>query len=211
MDGFHDVRFPLAVAFGSAGGPERRTEIVALGSGREQRNQRWSMSKRRYDAGTGVRDVDDLQTVVDFFEERRGRLYGFRFQDPLDHKSCDPSETPAGSDQLLGVGDGVETDFTLIKTYGEDFAPYQRTISLPEDGSLLVEVAGLVRTEGADFVFSDGIISFFPHAVPIQGAAVSAGYVFDTPVRFDTDQLSISLTAFDAGDIPSIPMVEIIL
>ncbi|MEM6961150.1 MAG: DUF2460 domain-containing protein, partial [Myxococcota bacterium] len=101
----------------------------------------------------------DLQTVVDFFEERRGRLYGFRFEDPLDHKSCAPSAVPAPSDQLLGVGDGSRTDYPLIKTYGGSFAPYERAIELPVTGTLLVEVAGVARVEGGDFSLSEGLIS----------------------------------------------------
>jgi len=211
MNGFHDVRFPLRVAFGATGGPERRTEIVTLGSGREERNQRWAMSRRRYDAGTGVRTRDDLQTLVDFFEERRGRLHGFRFRDPLDNKSCAPSETPSGTDQLLGVGDGVAADFPLIKTYGDAFAPYERPIALPVAGSLLVDVGGLTRVEGADFVFAGGSVSFFAHAVPANGAAVRAGFLFDVPVRFDTDRIEVNLSRFEAGLIPSVPLVEIVL
>lgn len=211
MNGFHDVLFPLAVALGSTGGPERRTEIVALGSGREERNQRWAVSRRRYDAGTGVKTLDDLYAVVDFFEERRGQLYGFRFHDPLDHKSCAPGQDHAGTDQLLGVGDGVETDFPLIKTYGDLFAPFKRPIMLPRGGEITVDVGGVARVPGADFTFADGVISFLPHAVPPLGAAVSAGYAFDVPVRFDTDRLSVSISQFRAGAIPSIPLVEIVL
>ncbi len=211
MNGFHNVLFPLAVALGATGGPERRTEIVALGSGREERNQRWAVSRRRYDAGTGVKTLDDLYKVVEFFEERRGQLYGFRFHDPLDYKSCPPSQDFAGTDQLLGVGDGVETDFALIKTYGDLFSPYQRPIKLPRDGQLAVDVGGVTRIQGADFVFADGVITFFPHAVPQLGAAVSAGYTFDVPVRFDTDRLQVNLSQFEAGAIPSVPMVEIVL
>lgn len=210
MDGFHDVRFPLSVALGATGGPERRTEIVTLGSGREERNQRWAMSKRRYEAGTGVRTRDDLALVIDFFEERRGRLFGFRFRDPLDNRSCAPSAEPQSSDQLLGVGDGSRTDFALIKTYGDAYAPYERPILLPVAGTLLVEVGGLLRVEGADFSVADGVISFFAHAVPVLGAAVRAGYAFDVPVRFDTDRLEINMSQFEAGVIPAVPMVEIV-
>lgn len=209
MSGFHNVRFPLGVAFGSTGGPERRTEIVTLGSGREERNQRWAMSRRRFDAGTGVRNADDLQTVVRFFEERRGRLYGFRFTDPLDHKSCLPRGTIAPTDQLLGVGDGVRTVFALIKTYGDAFAPYERPITMPRSETLLVEVDGLTRVLDGDFTVSGGVIAFLPHAVPPLGATVHAGFEFDVPVRFDTDRLEVNLSRFLAGEIPSIPMVEI--
>lgn len=210
MDGFHDVSFPLAVALGSSGGPERRTEIITLGSGREERNQRWADSRRRYDAGTGVKSIDDLYKVVDFFEERRGRLFGFRFHDPLDFKSCEPGESVDRSDQVLGVGDGVATDFALIKTYGGAFEPYQRAIALPKGGTLVVDVAGLERIEGADFSFSDGVITFFASSVPPLGAEVRAGFAFDVPVRFDTDRLDVNLSQFAAGAIPSIPMVEIV-
>jgi uncharacterized protein (TIGR02217 family) len=210
MPGFHDVRFPLAVALGATGGPERRTEIVTLGSGREERNQRWAMSRRRYDAGTGVRNRNDLETVVRFFEERRGRLYGFRFHDPLDHKSCLPSETPSAGDQSLGIGDGERTSFALVKRYGDMFLPYDRPILLPVPGSLRVEVGGVTRTEGADYTVFEGVLSFFAHAVPGFGAEVTAGFLFDVPVRFDTDRLEINHSAFIAGSIPSIPMVEIV-
>jgi uncharacterized protein (TIGR02217 family) len=55
-----EVVFPLAVSLRAAGGPERRTEIVVLGSGREVRNARWADSRRRWDAGSGIRSLDDL-------------------------------------------------------------------------------------------------------------------------------------------------------
>ncbi len=78
---FHEVRFPIDIARGSRGGPERRTEIVELGSGREERNSRWAHSRRRFNAGYGVKHVNDLAAIVQFFEERRGRLHGFRYRD----------------------------------------------------------------------------------------------------------------------------------
>ena len=43
---FHAVRFPAGISLGASGGPERRTEIVVLGSGAEERNSRWADSKR---------------------------------------------------------------------------------------------------------------------------------------------------------------------
>jgi uncharacterized protein (TIGR02217 family) len=210
MDNFHDVRFPLAVSFGATGGPERRTEIVTLGSGREERNQRWFASRRRYDAGTGVRNRNDLQQVVEFFEERRGRLYGFRYRDPLDNKSCGPGDQPSAGDQLLGVGDGSQAAFALKKRYGDAFLPYDRPILLPVSGAVLVEAGGLTRVEGGDFTLADGIVTFLPHAVPAEGEAVTAGFRFDVPARFDTDRLEINLSRFEAGSIPSIPIVEIV-
>jgi uncharacterized protein (TIGR02217 family) len=87
MVAFHEIRFPVETGIRSRGGPERRTDIVTLGSGREERNARWAHARRRYDAGFGVRSLTALSAVIAFFEERRGRLYGFRFKDRLDFRS----------------------------------------------------------------------------------------------------------------------------
>lgn len=207
---FHEVLFPLDIALKSAGGPERRTEIVTLGSGREERNARWAHARRRYDAGYGVRSLEALASVVTFFEERRGRLYGFRWRDRIDHSSATTgSANPL--DQSIGTGDGTTTDFTLTKTYGAAYAPYQRPIVKPVAGSVRVAVGGIEQTEGTAFVCdpTTGIISFLAGHVPGAGAAITAGFLFDVPVRFDTDYLEVDLTAFAAGAIPKIPLIEI--
>ncbi len=122
MPAFHDILFPLDIALKSAGGPERRTDIVTLGSGREQRNARWADSRRRYDAGYGVKTLSALQAVVAFFEERRGQLHGFRWRDRLDHASSAPGVAVSPFDQPIGTGDGTTSTFQLAKTYGAGFA-----------------------------------------------------------------------------------------
>ena len=210
-DAFHEVLFPLDIALRSSGGPERRTDIVTLGSGREERNARWAHSRRRYDAGYGVRDLDALAAVVAFYEERRGQLYGFRWLDRLDHASCAPDATPSATDQMIGTGDGTTSVFALTKTYGAVFAPYQRTIAKPVAGSVLVAVAGTALTEGVHFSCdtTTGLVTFLSGHIPAAGQTVTAGFLFDVPVRFDTDYLEVDLSAFAAGQIPKIPLVEI--
>ena len=207
---FHEVLFPLDIALKSAGGPERRTEVVTLGSGREERNARWAHSRRRYDAGYGVRTFDALSAVVAFFEERRGRLYGFRWRDRLDHSSA-ASGAPTPFDQPLGEGDGMQAAFALAKTYGGVHAPYQRPIVKPVTGSVRVAVAGVEKSAGIDFTCdpTTGVVTFLGAHIPPAGAAVTADFLFDVPVRFDTDYLEVDLTAFAAGAIPKIPLVEI--
>jgi uncharacterized protein (TIGR02217 family) len=115
---FDEVRFPVAISRGSSGGPERRTEIVTTASGREERNSRWADSKRRYNAGLGVKSLNDIHEVVAFFEERRGRLHAFRWKDHADFRSCAPQNAVAATDQLIGIGDGVTATFQLVKRYG---------------------------------------------------------------------------------------------
>jgi uncharacterized protein (TIGR02217 family) len=206
MPAFHEVTFPLDVALGASGGPERRTDIVLLGSGREERNARWAHSRRRWDAGYGVRSLASLQAVVAFFEERRGRLHGFRFRDRLDHASAQPGAAPSPTDQPIGTGDGVRTTFALAKAYGLGASAYVRPIVKPVAGSVRVAIGG---TETSAFACdaTTGLVTLV--TPPPAGAAVSAGFVFDVPVRFDTDRLDVNLTSFAAGDIPSIPLVEI--
>jgi uncharacterized protein (TIGR02217 family) len=206
--GFHDIVFPVSVAFGSTGGPERRTEIITLGSGREERNSPWAGSRRRYDAGLGLNSLDDLHGVIAFFEARQGRLHGFRWKDHLDFKSCRPSEAISPMDETLGEGDGLRVSYPLTKTYWDAAGRYERRISKPVIGSVRVAVNGVELTS-ADFTLSaDGIVTL-THAAA-SGALVTARFRFDVPVRFDTDRLSINLAAFQAGEVPSIPIVEIL-
>lgn len=207
---FHEVRFPLDVALGSRGGPTRRTDIVTLSSGHEHRNARWADSRRRYDAGLGIRTVDSLHAVLSFFEERRGRLYGFRFRDRTDDRSCAPSGQPAASDQALGTGNGTARAFQLAKTYGAGFAPWRRTVAKPVAGTVRVAVAGQ-ELAAAAFACDATTGTVTLAAAPAAGAAVTAGFRFDVPVRFDTDALDIDLAAFEAGQIPSVPLIEILV
>lgn len=211
MPSFHEILFPLDIALKSAGGPERRTEIVALGSGREERNARWAHSRRRYDAGYGVKTFEALSAVVAFFEERRGRLYGFRWRDRLDFSSAAPGLAVTPLDQTVGTGDGATATFPLTKTYGSAYAPYQRPIVKPVDGSVRVAVAGSEVSAGTAFTCdaATGIVTFLSGQIPAASAVITAGFTFDVPARFDTDYLEVDLSAFAAGAIPKIPLVEI--
>ena len=205
---FHEVRFPVPLSVGSSGGPERRTEIVTLNNGYEERNSPWRHSRRRYDAGLGVRSLDDLAEVIAFFEARQGQLYGFRWKDWTDYKSCPPSSRPGSLDQVLGEGDGATTAFPLIKAYRSGVAAYARPISKPVEGSVFVAVGG-AALDGSDFDVDHarGVVTLA--AAPASGVRITAGFEFDVPVRFDTDRISTSLASLSAGEIPSIPIIEV--
>jgi uncharacterized protein (TIGR02217 family) len=208
---FHDVRFPTAISRNAQGGPERRTDVVVLGSGYEERNSRWADSRRSYNAGYGVKSLGDLHQIIAFFEERRGRLHAFRWRDPLDWKSCAPNATPSALDQIIGTGDGATATFQLRKTYGSAFAPWARDIAKPVADTVKIAVAGTELTAGTDFAVdtATGLVTFLAGHVPAEGQSVTAGFEFDVPVRFDTDKLEINLSGFTSGAIPNIPIVEV--
>jgi uncharacterized protein (TIGR02217 family) len=191
------------------GGPERRTEVVTLANGYEERNTPWAHSRRRYDAGAGMRSLDDIDELVAFFEARRGRMHGFRWKDWGDYKSCLPSRTVGFEDQVIGIGDGVRTAFQLTKTYRSGSQDYARPIRKPVVGTIRVGLQGDPQVELVHYTVdaASGVVSFA--TTPDVGAAVTAGFEFDVPVRFDTDLIQVSVASFQAGDLPSVPVVEV--
>jgi uncharacterized protein (TIGR02217 family) len=206
---FHEVRFPANLSFGSAGGPERRTEIVTLANGFEERNSPWEHSRRRYDAGAGLRSLNDVELLIAFFEARTGQLHGFRWKDWSDHKSCAPLSAPAPDDQLIAIGDGVTTVFQLQKTYLSGLQSYTRPIRKPVAGTIVVAVAGDQKIESLEFTVNPetGELTFV--LPPDLGTRITAGFEFDVPVRFDTDSIQTSVASFQAGEVPSVPVVEV--
>lgn len=205
---FDNVRFPTAIARGSSGGPERRTEIVSTASGREERNSRWAHSRRRYDVGVGIKSLSDLQAVISFFEARRGRLHAFRFKDHGDFKSCAAAALPAATDQAIGIGTGSLAAFQLVKTYGAPDRPYARVVNAPVAGTVLVAVNGTATTQFT-LNAATGIVTFNAGHIPAAAATVTAGFEFDVPVRFETDQIVVNLTHFAGGEVPDIPLIEV--
>ncbi len=206
--GFHEVRFPTALSFGSAGGPQRRTEVVTLANGFEERNTPWAHSRRHYDAGLGMRSLDDVAVLIAFFEARQGQLNGFRWKDWADYKSGAPSSAVTPIDQLIGTGDGASRQFRLMKAYDSGGYSYDRPVAKPVEGTVRVAVDGVELPPSA-FVTdaTTGVISLA--IAPGSGAVVRAGFEFDVPVRFDTDQIVTSVAGFQAGDVPSVPVVEV--
>ena len=205
---FDNVRFPTTISRGSTGTAERRTDVVTTASGREERNARWANSKRSYNAGFGVKSLDDIQNVVAFFEERRGRLYAFRWKDFADFKSCAATANVAATDQNIGTGDGATAAFQLVKKYGTGTRNYSRAINAPVAGTVQVAVNGLITTQFTVNVLT-GVVTFNAGSFPTIGAVITAGYEFDVPVRFDADAITINLAHFAGGEIPHIPLIEV--
>jgi uncharacterized protein (TIGR02217 family) len=207
MPAFHEIQFPPEISYGSTGGPRRKTQIVTLKSGFEQRNSSWLHSRRSYDAGMGARNIDDLDAVISFWEARQGQLYGFRWKDWADYKSCLPRANPTNADQIIGTGTGALTTFQLVKRYSSGGQEYARPIRKPVAGTLLVSLNNVNQPSGWTIDATTGILTFA--VAPGNGVVIKAGYEFDVPVRFDEEEIQISIEGFNAGAVPSIKIMEI--
>lgn len=202
---FESPRFPECIASGSKGGPTWLTDVVTVTSGHEQRNQRWQHTRHSYDVAFGVHIMRDLEQLIAFFHGVRGRAHGFRFKDYADYRSCTVTEEPTAFDQVIGTGDAAETSFQLTKTYDPfGTGPYYREIRKPVEGTVKIGVDGTEVPAVVDY--TTGIVSF--GTAPANGTSVTAGYYFDVPCRFDTDQLVVQLETILAGG-AEIPIVEI--
>ncbi|HEX8124626.1 MAG TPA: DUF2460 domain-containing protein [Allosphingosinicella sp.] len=202
VEAFEDVRFPVALGREASVEPCFSTAVVTGAGGGEQRNSDWADARLRFDAGPGVRGEPDLHALIAFFRARRGAAVAFRFEDPFDNSSNGMTGAPGAADQALGTGDGVRTEFELVKTYGGQ----KRRITRPVAGTVRVSVAGVEKVSGWT-LGPLGSLSF--EQPPAAGAAVRAGFRFDVPVRFAEDRLSVSRSTFAAGEIPSVPLIEV--
>ena len=200
-----DQVFPINVSQGSIGGPDWPADIVQLASGREERNTAWSSPLRSYDAKFGVRTPDELYQVLQLYLVARGRLDGFRMLDWTDYRSAGPRTTPSFADQALGVGDGVRTQWQLVKRYALGTHQFFRTINKPF-GTLLIGVNGAATPAGWTLDVPTGIVTF--GAPPANGAVLTWGGQFHVPVRFDTRLDMVSRSAA-IGDIPAIMLKEL--
>lgn len=195
---FVETQFPTDISYGSSGGPEYATDIVASASGYEQRNINWSQARARYNVAHGVKTKAQLDALIAFFRARKGRAHGFRFKDWTDYQAI--SET-------LGIGDGTRTQFQLIKSYTSGSAVETRTITKPVNGSTQVYKNGVLQNSGVSVNTTTGIVTFT--TAPTTGQVITANCQFDVPVRFDTDRLSATLDAYGINSWLDIPLVEV--
>lgn len=206
MSAFDEVRLELPVAFGARGGPETAVDVVRLASGIEARNARWSGARRRWDVGGVALAAADAAALAAFFEARGGRLRGFRFRDVLDWKSCGLGDEVANTDQQIGVGDGDEVSFQLVKAYANGGVSWSRAIRKPVAGSVVVAVGG-AATSAFSVDAASGVVTM--DAAPGAGAVVTAGFAFDAPVRFDAERLEFSAEGADLMRVGALGLVEV--
>lgn len=200
---FSETRLPVSVSLGAVGGPRWPSTFVTLKSGVEKRNTPWAEPIHEYNIGYAIQDIDTAFDIIDFFESRSGTLYGFRFKDWSDYKSCAPQETPTDTDVTIGVGDGSTTTFQLVKTYGT----HERKITKPVSGTVVISLDDVSTGSGWSVDTTTGIVTF--DTAPTSSVVVKAGFEFDVPVKFVTDSIEIVVEDSYIASIPDIKLMEI--
>jgi len=195
---FVETQFPVDISYGSAGGPEFSTDIVVTHGGREQRNSNWSQSRARYNVAYGVKTKEQMAELITFFRARKGQAEGFRFKDWTDYEA-------AG--ELLAIGDGITTEFQLIKAYTSGSTTQSRIIVKPIAATLKLYLDSVLHATGYVLDAATGMITF--DSAPADGVNIHADFEFDVPVRFATDRLSSSLDDYGVYSVRDIPLVEV--
>jgi len=217
---FHDVQFPTDISYGSRGGPSFSTSIIKVDSGTEERVSRWATPHYLYDASYGVKFRSQMVALVAFYNARAGAAHSFRYKDFADYASTANGRVPTASDPAgsavtetdvqLGIGDGVETDFQLVKRYTSGATTQLRQITKPVSGTVLVSLDNVNQTSGWTVNLLTGVVTFT--SAPSAAVVVKAGFQFDVPVRFgdqvDEGGLQASIDSFDETSVPSVPLVE---
>jgi uncharacterized protein (TIGR02217 family) len=205
--------FPQDISYGSSGGPVHNTAIVETANGAEERIIRWQTPRHRYDVSYGIKNPEtQLPVLLKFHKARQGRAYAFPFLDFFDY-STNPAANinnfntlPATAlDEIVGTGDGGTTQFQLIKTYTSVQSavrtlrkPIPNTIKVALDGTEVPidNQVGAVATVNTN----TGVVTF--STAPASGVQVTAGCKFYVPVRFESDELNISIDDFRKGGVP---------
>lgn len=182
---FRDASFPRELAYGAEGGPEWATDVFTSVSGYEKRRGHFLQNRGRWTVSLLHRTGPEIASLLHFFRcVAVGKAYSFRFRDFTDDQFAN----------VIGTGDGVQTQFQLFKQYrlGNQF--YNRILTKPVVTTVRVTVNG-VSTTGFSIDAFTGMLALTP--APPSGAQLAARGEFDCVVRFETDTLR--LTAVDPG------------
>lgn len=195
-----DTRLPQDVERGVKGGPQFNTIVLRSDGGNTDTNQNWQYPLYSGNVGYGIQSRQELDKVIRFFWARRGRLRGFLFRDWSDYQM---------ELETIGTGDGSNRTFPIVKTYDDDVLSFARPIKRPIESTLTVYVNGAAVPDSHWSLQSGGVILFGVTHAPVAASSVAISGEFDIPVMFMTDKLDISMELWNAGSIPSIPIMEV--
>lgn len=201
MIGFHDVRFPEDVSWGSRGGPQFKTQVFISHHGYEKRNIDWQQPMMAFDVAYGIRTDVQMMKVINFFNARQGRAYGFRYKNWGAYKMSGQ----------IAVGDGTNKRLPIHRVYTQGGATFKKRLWKIVKGSVTeVLLGGVSKTEGVDFNidYNSGEIVF--NTAPGNGVSINVTNLeYDEPVRFDVDSVQSVIDAYNNNNLKNLPLVGV--
>lgn len=199
MTGFHDVRFPDDISWGATGGPRYSTTVVMSDSGHEQRNINWAEARMKWNVSHGIKSDEQVKALIEFFRARKGKAYGFRFKDWSDY---------VAESQPIAKISGETNQYQLRKQYTDAGRTEVRFITKPVQGTLTLYDGSTLLTRPDDYSinWNTGVITTVADPGP---TTLTATFEFDVPVRFDTDEMDLSLDFYNAANWNNITVVEL--
>lgn len=203
MIGFHNTRFPEDVSWGSSGGPQFKTQIFESFRGFEKRNIDWAQPIMKFNVAYGVKTDVQTLSVLNFFNARQGRAYGFRY------KNWGNYRIQSG---VIATGDGLSTRLSIFKFYGFQGARMYKRLRKIVAGSVVNVGVGAIggMVEGVDYNidYDAGEISlnFAPgYGIPVYAETLE----FDEPVRFEDDSMQAIIDGFNNQSLTDLGLIGV--
>lgn len=174
--------FPECVAFGASGKILFNTQVYESDNADRSVYVPWPTGRHEYDASSGIKKLSEVEQIRELYHVAQGRAHSFDWKDFNDFKSTLVSGTPTNTDQILGTGDGLETDFMLYKDYTIGTVTRRRVIQRPVSGSILIAGDASPILTGWTWIEDEFLIRF--DVAPGAGVALTCGYLFYVPVAF---------------------------
>lgn len=214
---FYRAQLPPCYSEGSEAYPVRPVDIARSASGSPVRRSRRSQSYREFNINFAARNLNDVHDIIAHYEVMGGSEHSFPVRDKFDYKSCKPTQTVAVTDAAIGTGDGVTAAFQLKKQYkrtlldGSTVIAVDRTIKVIKTGTLLVAVAGVLKTETTHYTvnYDTGIITFTGGNIPTGGQAITAGFEFYVKVCYGPQNPVQTLAGREFTSVASILLYEV--
>lgn len=215
---FHETQFPSAISMGSRGGPGFSTSIIEGDAGSSERVSRWANARRHYNVKPGIKTLSALGQTMDFYLARSGPAIGFRYKDWADFTTAaDHRSAHSMTDVYLGTASGSSGNFQLRTQYVSGGTTVYRTISKPVNNSWLLartpSGGGSAVQITANFTINPATGLAVITSGLTAGDSITGGCEFDVPAQFGAEldtNFDISIENFDWGDIPDIPIVEMV-
>lgn len=179
---------------------EAKAAIKESDNGLVDATPRWPRRRRSWTLSYALEDTDEVENLFDVNGTEAGFLY--IAADPLGDTT---KSDYIAEDQLIGTGDGSETQFQLSVTSETTARSVTRDVKYPISGTVIVYKDG-TPTVAFTVSTTTGIVTMT--SPPANAVEVTADFHFAYPVRFVSETFDVTLGA-NHKEIRSVAIEEV--